>query len=438
MLLIYTPIISNRLKYVLDNIFREHLGIEHGLTDDVETYKQYQSSPKFTYAETKTADGLFLYASSLLFQNDIHEVSLSTSVTNDTPVLFAHNNKDSALSFDIFAAIFYLLSRYEEYLYKEKDEYGNFDFRQSILYKLNSLDKPLVEIWIELLKDVLKKNFPQLQFKEKSPRYALNFDIDVAYAYTNRGVYRTLGGLTKKLATLKFSDLKDHALTLLHLKKDMFDTYEYIFGENKNGKAFVFFNMGSYGKYDKNPSWKNKKFQELIRSIHSKYSVGLHPSYASNNNKKLLFEEKKKLEAITGQTITLSRQHYLKLSLPETYRNLLEASIQKDFTMGYYLYYGFRAGTCNPFYFFDLQANKATELLLYPFAVMDGTLNDVLKLSPENAKQIVSQLIDTVKKYKGVFIPLWHNSTLSESDNWTGWRTVFEHTIKELEEKSFQ
>jgi hypothetical protein len=69
---------------------------------------------------------------------------------------------------------------------------------------------------------------------------------------------------------------------------------------------------------------------------------------------------------------------------------------------------------------------------------MDGTLNDILKMTIDEAKSVVSKLIDVTHKYNGVFIPLWHNSTLYDRNEWKGWREVFEHTVEEIERKNFE
>jgi hypothetical protein len=439
MVLIYSDKFSNRLKYVLNYIFHKRLCIDYSITHNVEDYIAEKNLAKFSYATNKIGHSLLFYASSsILFETEIKQTAVDEDFRNGLPVLFAHQNKNSALSFDIFAAIFYLLSRYEEYIYNGKDQFGNFDYKQSILYKLNTFDKPVIDEWINILRDVLKKAFPFLNFKQEKPRYILSFDIDVAYEYKNRTAYRTIGGLAKKIITFKFASLEEQVLTLLNKKEDSFDTYQYIEDKIKNRKALFFFNMGKYGKFDKNPSYKNIAFRQLICRLQQKHFIGLHPSYTSNNNEKLLREEKQNLEEISAQKISLSRQHYLKIKMPETFQRLSRNGIKKDFSTGYYLCYGFRAGTCNPFLFFDLASNEITNLYLYPFASMDGTMNEVLKLSPEKAKLYISQLIETVKKYNGVFIPIWHNSTLSETGIWKGWRTVFEHMLKELEEKKIE
>jgi hypothetical protein len=352
MLLIFLRFTGNRLKYVFDYIFQERFCIDYRITNDLESFTAEKGIAKFCYDKTSFDDTLFFYASSsLLNEFGIKGHQLNEGVYNNLAVLFSHQNKSSALSCDVFAAIFYLLSRYEEYIYEGKDEYGNFDHRQSILHKLNKLDTPVVDEWINLLKKVLKGHFPSLNFKEEKPRYILSFDIDVAYEYKNRSAFRTIGGIGKKLLTFKFKSFQDYVLTLLNKKKDAFDTYQYIEKRIKNNTAVFFFNMGKYGLRDKNPSYRNNAFRQLIFAIHQKYFIGLHPSYASNYHTELLSEEKQKLEEIIQQKITLSRQHYLKIAMPETFKRLSQNGITKDFSIGYYFCYGFRAGTCHPFYF---------------------------------------------------------------------------------------
>jgi len=431
MLLIYTPDITNRVKYIMQYVFEEKLGIGYSITDDKQVYKSAATSLKIAYNHELCDEGLYFYAAPLLFEKNTKRIQLNEKFVNGTAILFAHD-KNAALPFDAFAAIFYLLSRYEEYLNDPRDKHGNYNYTNSILYKLNVLDKPLVEQWIEIIKEVITKNFPSIQLKPNKAKFGLSFDIDVAYAYKNRSAAILAAGFVKKILLLHFTEAKDQLLTSLNRREDMYDTYHYIFSSIKNIKPIFFFDMGHYGRFDKNPSYKNKKFRQLIQSISEKALIGIHPSYASNANNKLVAKEKSKLEQITGKPVTVSRQHYLKLKLPSTYNLLINNNIAEDFTMGYSGYYGFRAGTCNSFLFFDLVNNQQTQLRLYPFAYMEVTLNNHLNLTIDEAKKIISRLVQTVKKYNGVFIPLWHNSTLCESKEWKGWREVFEHSLQEI------
>lgn len=438
MLLIYTPYTTSRIQYVMQYIFEERLGIEYSITNDKEAYLSNTDALHISYAETDIKKGIFFSAGKMLFENDIKEMELHESTCNDITVLFSHNNKAAALSFDVFAAVFYLLSRYEEYLGKPLDRHANYQPENSILYKLKIHDIPVVEQWLELLKNVLQKNFPGLRFKEHTAKFGLSFDVDIAFAYKNKSMPRSVGGFARRLITFNFSEAIDQLFTLVNRRKDIYDTYEYIFTSIHNKKPVFFFDMGDHGKFDKNPSNKNKPFRNLIKNISRKAVIGIHPSYASNINTTLVAKEKNILEQITGNTITMSRQHYLKLKLPGSYNNLIRNNITEDFTQGYSSIYGFRAGTCNSFLFFNLLKNEPTSLRLYPFAYMDVTLNNYLKLSIEEAKKTVSKLIDIIYHYDGIFIPLWHNSTLCNCFEWKGWREVFEHTLKEIDNKNMK
>ncbi len=433
-MLIYVSHITNRIKYVMQYVFEEQFGLSYMLCDAEEEFIQKKSEEKIIYSPKNIGGGIYFFSDSFLLEDDIKEINLSSDKINDVAVLFKHNEND-ALGFDVFAAIFYLLSRYEEYLQKPKDKFGNYDFKNSILKQLNILHVPVVEQWINMLKQSLLNKFPAIQFKSYTAKFALTFDIDVAYEYRNRSIARTIGSLIKKLITFKFPDFKNHVFTLLHFKKDMFDTHQYIFEKIKHNKAIFFLNMGNYGKYDKNPSYKNRQFRNLIKQIHATHLTGIHPSYASNSNHNLIAKEKKKLEEIIDEKITESRQHYLKIKLPNTYYELIKNGIQNDYTIGYHDGYGFRAGTCKSFLFFDLKKNEITNLRLFPFAIMEGTLNDVMKLSIEESKKIISNLISVVCEFKGIFIPLWHNSTLCNVHGWKNWREVFEFMLHEIEKR---
>jgi hypothetical protein len=163
------------------------------------------------------------------------------------------------------------------------------------------------------------------------------------------------------------------------------------------------------------------------------YSIGIHPSFASNNDVAILKKEIERLSGILNREVSISRQHFLKLEFPKTYLNLLELGIREDYTLGFADRPGFRAGTSVPFYFFDLDSEQETPLLLHPVTVMDATLKNYLKLNPEEGLNLAIQYLETVRTYGGQFMPLWHNESLSESFDWIGWSMVYEQLIKTTE-----
>jgi hypothetical protein len=63
----------------------------------------------------------------------------------------------------------------------------------------------------------------------------------------------------------------------------------------------------------------------------------------------------------------------------------LEAGITEEYSMAFPEAPGFRAGTCKPFYFYDLKNEKVTDLKIFPVTCMDATFVYYLKQSPEKS-----------------------------------------------------
>ena len=103
-------------------------------------------------------------------------------------------------------------------------------------------------------------------------------------------------------------------------------------------------------------------------------------------------DEKERLENITDKPLLRSRQHYIKLFLPSTYRFLLEIGITDDYSMGFTDEIGFRAGTSHSFQWYDLSNEIETQLKVHPFCVMDVTLKNYLKLTPQQAVEKLNEL----------------------------------------------
>jgi len=157
--------------------------------------------------------------------------------------------------------------------------------------------------------------------------------------------------------------------------------------------------------------------------------VGLHPSYKSNSYELFVKEEKARLENILETDIELSRQHFLKLKVKITYPNLVSLGFKKDYSMGYADQVGFRNGTARPYFWFDLTKNQITDLMIYPFVYMDGTLNEYLQLSIDESKNVIWKLHCEVTRFGGDFSFIWHNETIGDYGKWKGWSEVLEYTL---------
>lgn len=435
MILLYSHKLSNRVKYIFNVIFKDVLKMDLEFTSDVD-YFEKSTLPKINYSNQKLNTGVYFQASSLLFETGIKEQLISIFKHNELPCFFSVG-KESSLPFDVYAASFYLISRYEEYLPQIRDEHDRFTAKESLAFQHNFLEIPLVNIWANEIQDILKKQYPELKWPLLSFKYISTIDIDNAYAYKHKGFLRISAGLIKSF--LKKSDFNQRLKVLLNKVEDPYDTFQYQFEIHKkhNIQPIYFFLLGDYALNDKNIPVRNKKFQSLIKSLSDYYEVGIHPSYSSNNDVKKLTKEINRLKDITHKNVTKSRQHFLKLVLPDTYRNIIDNDIQEDYTMGYATMPGFRASLCSPFYFYDLDTESETTLKIYPFAVMEATFQYYLHLSAEDSLKKILDIMQRVKKVNGTFISTWHNESLSEDISiWKGWKNVYESMLIEASKQN--
>ena len=191
------------------------------------------------------------------------------------------------------------------------------------------------------------------------------------------------------------------------------------------------FLIGDYSTYDKSISTNKKEFVSLIKSVADYCYVGIKASYFALEDISILKKEKLKMEAIINSDLHAVRHSFSKLNLPQSYRNLIELEINQDFTMGYIDTLGFRAGTCTPFQFYDLDYEVQTPLQINPYHCLDFGL---LKYASQLDKQEhLQKLIDEVKAVNGTFTPVFHNYTFSNQERWKGFRSLFNLILESAE-----
>lgn len=429
-LLIFAPEITPRIEYTFEFIFHTILGVDLVFSSKQEDF-QRSELPKINYSPINLSSGLFLKAHSILFEKHIAIQDIEI-VEYRQMQLFFPTSIDSFLPFDPFAATFYLISRYEEYLSKNTDEHKRFNDSENILVHLGLHQKPIVDQIAYWVAEKVAAEFPEFNIQKRTFKLITTIDIDNAWAFKNKSLVISLGSLAKAAFHRQWDELKQRTVVMLGLRSDPYDTYQYILEtyQAKLDHLKFFFLIGDRNQFDRNISYQNKPFRKLIASLAAACKVGIHPSYASNDKPWLFEKEKERLEKIIHQPITQSRQHYLKLKFPKTYQNLLKSGITDDYTMGFASLVGFRAGTCTPFLFFDLSLNKSTELVIHPFQTMDVTLKNYMHLKPQEAWHLIEELMIEVKKVDGTFISLWHNESLNDSGQWLDWRKVFEQTLE--------
>lgn len=342
---------------------------------------------------------------------------------------------------DIIASIFFMVTRYEEVVLKQRDEHGRFPATASLAYKENFLNRPIVNEYIEILWNLIDSF--SLGYTKRKPWVDRDFAVCLTHDVDLIRRYHLFCPPVLSIATAITRErnirravyiLRDYGRTILKLQNDPCDTFDWMMDlERKYGfkSSFYFLTDGtplSLGGY----SIRSNRVRKLIKSIEEKgVEVGLHGSLNSNKGPGRLKLEKKKLDRIAKSNTVGGRQHFLKFEVPKTWRSVERAGLKYDSSLGFADREGFRCGICFPYKPFDVIENREMNIWELPLVVMDAALQYYQGISPEEALEKIKALIDTTKKYSGVFVLLWHNTLFSEPD-YPGWSGVYARILEYL------
>lgn len=429
MLLVYTHKITPRITYVFKHIFLRILRVPISFTTKVEEFVAH-SGPKITYTKIALGKEFFIKNNSLLFEQGINEVNINLKKWGDVPCFFSAGEL-SSIPFDIFAASFYLITRYEEYQPYVADKQERFSATQSLAFQGDFLEKPIIDIWAHKLLESLQKKYPDYIFPKRDFQFVATINVNDAFAFRHKGIIRNTGGLLSELIKFDFERLSRRIFVLLRIKKDPYEIYERILalGKKYKTRTLFFFLFSEFTTFDTNISFTNRHYKLLIKSIIDYVPFGQLFSYYTMKNSSKMNKEKNHFESVVNRPVTKSRQHSNRLEIPKTYQGLIDAGVIEEYSMGYDTHCGFRASTCVPFYFYDLDYEIQTPLLIMPFAIMDKTLKDE-RLTPREAYLKIKKIQYEVQKVNGIFIMTFHNETFSDMPSNEEWANLYEEVLK--------
>src|SRR5699024_8745665 len=114
------------------------------------------------------------------------------------------------------------------------------------------------------------------------------------------------------------------------------------------------FQLSDYSLHNKNIGYNRLKYHSLIKSMGDYGKIGLLLGYEALFDIDELKKEKKRWENIVNRDLEIAMSNNDGLNLPELYNNYDLLEIGHDYSMGYVQKIGFRAGTCTPFLYYDL------------------------------------------------------------------------------------
>jgi hypothetical protein len=382
------------------------------ITSDLNEFDNWQGA-RINFSQESREGALNIKPHSILFDHGIRDYHLEVNAHPRFHKLFFRNSTAS-IPFDLFGAAFWLLSRYEEHLPYKGDVHNRFQFRSSLAYQYDFIKLPLVNLWMNELIQLLKDQFPSLQIKTRKYNFISTIDVDNVYKYKNKGFVRSLAGI---LSEHNLSKIFQRLRIIFNKENDPYDCYEYLIKVHGDIgiRVIFFFLLGDYGLNDKNHSSSDLRFQSLIKHIADYSKVGIHPSFGSNESLKQLKIEVSRLGNITHRLITMSRQHFSMLRFPETYKNMLQAGLTYDYSMGYSNYNGFRASYCYPYKWYSLDIESRSSLNIHPFCLTDTSLRSQSVLLEKSMIDLALPYIQEVQKFGGELISIVHNDHFDDA-----------------------
>lgn len=414
-IIVFSPLLTPRIKYIFNFIFASVLKAEVEFTGN-SVYFLQSPNAKISYADKPLANELFFKNTSLLLANKVDEVKIKTIAFADYTVPFPV--EESTLPFDVFAASFFIVSRYEEYLHGAKSEL-DFTAKDSLQYKWKVLKRPIIDEWALVLKNMLQKKYPLLKFQDKKffNQPTINFTLkpDVPRGFFPKTKFIITSVLNKKQKFLSsvFDDFTGLGINPEKVVEKL--------NNLKNSDDLIYFI--NFPQDDKN----RLAFSNSSLFLKGKQVGLLRPCIADKEKTNILKLDLSKLAQIQNHSINVISQQLEVLKLPTCYLHLLSAGVTSDYSMGYSDKAGFRAGTCTPFNWYDLQLEKITPISVKSYSISDTAIQ---YQNVTDATKTISDVIDAIKLVNGHFYSSWQLKNLSENTKFKKWKAVFDEMLK--------
>ena len=340
------------------------------------------------------------------------------------------------LGVDIFGTAFFMLTRYEEVVNRQRDEFDRFAGRFSILHSAGLLERPIVNEQVELLWWALQRLWPDLVRKPRAYRCLLSCDVDNVsiIGAAPLHAFRILAGHSVRGALREgpWQSVFRRGRQFWQAWRgnpgaDALDDFDFLMDQaEQHGCTFVFNFIAGHGKSGLDGIYGIHRagIRRLMRRIHDwGHELGFHGSYESFRDPDRLREEFTRLVRIAAEEgVTPAqwggRQHYLRWEAPTTWQAYEDAGIAYDSSLGYADHAGFRCGTCYEFPVFNLQTRQALKLLERPLIVMECSLwnQAYMGLSTSQAVAKVAELSGACRRFEGQFTLLWHNGQTESAE----------------------
>lgn len=447
----------NSIKYTITHLFKI-ANPKQNIKYDVD-YKSNENKVTIKFIDTNKKIVIYLVSNDSWYElienrkgikwvkySDIEQ--LDNIGFDEVPILFYKKDKEKLVyinsteivfNMDIISSSFFMLSRWEEIIDKNRDKHGRYLAKWSAAYRYGFLNIPIVDVYGMILRNYLKLLFPFIDLGQNNFAVKLSHDIDDV---------RRFSGLKKTIRTIIGKDLIIHKniyfvinsviqsiKTLISSEKDPAIKGIYKLAEISKKcsmESAFYFKTSKKSRYDSGYEI-DEDIKIIIEKLHRDgFEIGFHPGYEAFEDYNIFIKEKSKMDEVLGHSCYGGRHHYLRFDVPDTWYYWEKARLKYDSTLGYADHAGFRCGTCHPFKPFDIEQDKEIDILEIPLIVMDATLIGYQNLTPNEGLKHIIALAEKSKKVEGIFTMLWHNGTIY--NEFQPWFNMYIEAVKILSE----
>lgn len=433
-------------EYIIDVIFGQFLGVDYQILPEANTKHwsvTLNNGNRLLFKDaffSQHTDELSYLSESHLPQKIDYAVN-QFLVEEDIPVLYGSTScviKRGQIDcgIDIFASSFFMLTRWEEHVNKRRDKHNRFSAKDSIAYKNNFLHRPIVNEYVEMLWNMLQHLGYEGKRKKRKYELMATHDVDVPLLFTSFMFFFRLfvsNIIKQKDIAYAFNLLKKYSLYKLGREKDPFDTFDFLMdvSEQANIKSYFFFMGEGKTEFDNCYHSSDAFITKLISKIKSRgHHIGMHPTYNAYNDGQQFSQEKQELEKNLKSDMMFGREHYLRFEVPTTWQIWEDNNMVWDSTLSYADKEGFRCGVCYEYRVFNILTRKMLKLKEKPLIVMECSAVGYQEenIAVEKVYNNITMLINKVRKYKGCFVFLWHNSSFNDKV-WKKYQEIYKRVM---------
>jgi hypothetical protein len=417
----------NEKRYVFDIIFREFLEIEY----IVQIVEQKEYHIIIDNGNKIIIEDHFFYkfqgnSDYLNTDNIPQKIEFSNNefiLKQDIPIIFGNGKIEKKqdeikCGVDIFSSIYFFLSRWEEYVSKDLDQFGRFKVRNSLAFKTGIVNRAVVNEYVEMLWAMLKYSGFNGVRKNRAFKPIITHDVDQPVRLSNLKMFAK--SFIKNIIKYKningaLSDCLIYPLNKITPKYDLANSFDFLMdvSESIGVKSYFNFQNSNKTKYDWGYDIKSDYLKSIFEKIKKrKHVIGFHPSFYSYNNPNLWKKEYEELCSVVGEKILTGRQHFLRTRVPDTWQIWEDNDLESDSSFGFAELEGFRCGTCFEFSTYNLITRKKLKLKESPLIVMEKSINAYQGVNDPNIfEQKLNGMVEEVRRYNGNLVFLWHNSS---------------------------